>query len=56
MSKSELIQKRKNELEMYKRIQKDSLMYTKEERLKASSKVLVIVSMLVDVEELETLE
>lgn len=56
MKKSELMQKWKNELEMYKRVLKDPLMHTKEDRLKASSKALVIVSMLVDVDELESLE
>ena len=56
MKKSELIKKWKNELELYKRVLNDPLMYTKEDRLKASGKALVIVSMLVDVDELETLE
>lgn len=56
MTKSELMQKWKNELELYKRVLNDPLMYTKEDRLKALGKALVIASMLVDVDELKTLE
>ena len=56
MTKSELIQKWKNELELYKRVLNDPLMYTKEDRLKSSGKALTIVSMLVDIDELESLE
>ena len=56
MTKSELMQKWKNELELYKRVLNDPLMYTKQDRLKASGKALVIASMLVDVDELKTLE
>lgn len=53
MKKSELIEKWTKELEMYKRVLKDPLMHTKEDRLKASGKALVIVSMLADVKELK---
>jgi hypothetical protein len=53
MTKLELIKKWEEEKEMYKRICKDSLMYTKEERVKASSKLIILVAILTDIEDLK---
>jgi hypothetical protein len=55
MTKSELIEKWQKEKEMYKRICNDSLMYTREERIKAASKLLILVSILADVDGLNSL-
>lgn len=52
ITKKELIKKWEEEKEMYKRICKDSLMYTKEERIKASNKLIVLVAILSDIENL----
>ena len=56
MKRSELIKKWKEQLELHKKVLADPLFYTKEERLKASGKALTIVSILVDIDELETLD
>lgn len=52
MTKEQIIEKWENDLNMWKRVCNDPLMYTRDDRLKASAYVLSITTMLSNLKEL----
>ena len=56
MTKTELIEKWEEQKEMHRRVCEDSLMWTKEDRLKSSSQVIVLCAIIEDIKKLETID
>jgi hypothetical protein len=56
MTKSKLLQKWEEQKEMHRRVCEDSLMWTKEERLKSSAQVQVLCGIIADIKTLESLD